>query len=154
MDLLLLYAVEFSVSLIRAIVRSRELAVVFAIDKPVTASRGRSYHPAGSHIASISAFLIPSRIMPKITFPSAGTSFDVPAGTSLLDFCQSNDTPVDFGCTTGACGTCTSVIIGEAGSVPEADEDEVEMLELTTDKPNARLVCLCSVNGDITVEPI
>ncbi|MFT7485661.1 MAG: ferredoxin [Candidatus Paceibacteria bacterium] len=92
--------------------------------------------------------------MPKITFPSTGKSYDVEAGTSLLDFCQANDTPVNFGCTTGACGTCTSVVEGAEGAVQAADEDEEELLGHTTDKPGARLCCLLKVDGDVSVTPI
>lgn len=92
--------------------------------------------------------------MPKLTFPSTGQTFEVEAGTPLLDFCQSNDTPVNFGCTTGACGTCTSVMVYEEGAIAEMDDDERELLELTTDKPGARLACICVVNGDLSVDPI
>lgn len=92
--------------------------------------------------------------MPKITFTETGKSFDVEAGTSLLDFCQANDTPVNFGCTAGACGTCASLVEAAEGAVNPADEDEMEMLEHTTDEKTARLCCLLTVNGDITVGPI
>ena len=92
--------------------------------------------------------------MPKITFSATGASFDVDTGASLLDFCQSNDTPVNFGCTSGACGTCASTIDGDESSMNPADEDEKEMLEHTTDLKNARLCCLVTVSGDITVGPI
>jgi adenylate cyclase len=92
--------------------------------------------------------------MPKITFPSTDQSYEVEAGTSMLDFCQSNDTPVPFGCTTGACGTCASVMVAEDGALNPADEDEVELLEHTTDAPGARLACQVTINGDVTVTPV
>ena len=92
--------------------------------------------------------------MPKITFPSTGKSYEVPAGTALLDFCQTHDTPVNFGCTAGACGTCTSVMVYAPGAIAEADEDEKDLIELTTDKPGARLACICVVNGDVSIDPI
>ncbi len=92
--------------------------------------------------------------MPKISFPSTGASYEVPAGTPMLDFCQTNETPVNFGCTMGSCGTCASVIECEEGAIEAASEDEVELLELTTDKPGARLVCLCIANGDLSIDPV
>jgi ferredoxin len=92
--------------------------------------------------------------MPKLTFPSTGKTYEVPAGTPLLEFCQSHDTPVVFGCTAGACGTCCSVMVFEEGALPEADEDELELVEHTTDKPGARLACIAIVNGDISITPI
>jgi len=92
--------------------------------------------------------------MPKITFPSTGKEFEVDAGTSLLDFCQSNDTPVSFGCTSGACGTCCSIVEAAPGAIADADEDELELIEHTTDEKGARLCCLLTVNGDIKVTPL
>lgn len=92
--------------------------------------------------------------MPKITFPSTGQSYDVDAGTSMLDFCQSHENPVPFGCTTGACGTCACVMVGENGAICEADEDELELLEHTTDKPGARLACQVTISGDVAVTPV
>lgn len=92
--------------------------------------------------------------MPKITFPSTGASYEVEAGTSLLDFCQSHDTPVNFGCTAGACGTCASIVEAADGAVQAADEDELELLEHTTDEKGARLCCLLKVSGDISVTPL
>ena len=92
--------------------------------------------------------------MPKITFPSTGQEYEVEAGTPLLDFCQENDTPVPFGCTSGACGTCCSVVEAAPGALDDPDEDEREMLEHMTDKEGARLCCLLKVNGDIKVTPV
>ena len=92
--------------------------------------------------------------MAKITFPSTGQTYEVPEGTPLLDFCQTNDTPVPFGCTTGACGTCTCVMEYAPGAIAEADEDERELLEHTTDKEGARLACQAVVNGDVSITPI
>lgn len=92
--------------------------------------------------------------MPKITFPSTGQEFEVEAGTSLLDFCQSHDTPVPFGCTSGSCGTCCAIVEAAPGALNDADEDEREMLEHMTDDPKARLCCLLTVQGDISVTPL
>jgi len=92
--------------------------------------------------------------MPKLTFPSTGQTYEVPEGTPLLDFCQSNETPVNFGCTMGSCGTCTSVVVDEGGTLDPPDEDEKDLLELTTDKPGARLICIMKMKGDISIEPV
>ena len=92
--------------------------------------------------------------MPKITFPSTGTSFDIEAGAPFLDFIQSNDTPIPLGCTNGACGTCAAIVECADGAVQAAESDETEMLEHSTDNPKARLCCLLKVSGDITVTPL
>ena len=52
--------------------------------------------------------------MPKITFITTGATYEVPAGTRFVEFCQENDAPHDFGCTVGSCGTCRAVL--EAGA--------------------------------------
>jgi ferredoxin len=95
-----------------------------------------------------------TRNMPKITFPSTGASFEVEAGASLLEFIQSNDTPIPLGCTSGACGTCIAVIECEDGALEPADEDELEMIEHSTDNPGARLCCLMKVSGDVSISTL
>jgi ferredoxin len=92
--------------------------------------------------------------MPKITFPTTGAAHDVEAGSDLLDFLQSNDSPISLGCTSGACGTCTAIVECEEGAVQALTTDEEELLEHTTDAPNARLCCQLKVNGDISISPL
>jgi len=92
--------------------------------------------------------------MPKITFSATGQTYEVESGISLLEFCQSNDTPVNFGCSAGNCGTCASKIESAEGAVNPADDDEKGTLEHSTDDENARLCCLVTVLGDITVGPL
>ncbi len=88
--------------------------------------------------------------MPKITFRATGQTFNVPAGTSYLDFCQDGDTPQDFGCTVGSCGTCLLVLLEGAQNVPPATAEELETVKMCTDE-DARLGCQLVVNGDIVV---
>ena len=68
--------------------------------------------------------------MPKITFLKTGQTFEVPAGTRFLEFCQENDAPHDFGCTVGSCGTCCCVLTEGAGEVNEINDEEREMFGL------------------------
>jgi len=91
--------------------------------------------------------------MPKITFLKTGQTFEVPAGTRFLEFCQENDAPHDFGCTVGSCGTCACVLTEGAGEVNEIDDEERETVEMCTGEEGARLGCTLVVNGDITVRP-
>jgi len=39
---------------------------------------------------------------------------DVPAGTTILDAAEAADLGLPFGCTTGACGTCTARLLDGA----------------------------------------
>lgn len=90
--------------------------------------------------------------MPKLTFLKTGQSFEVPAGTSFLEFCRQHDAPHDFGCTVGSCGTCVLVIEGPA-NVDPIDSEERETVEMCTDAADARLGCQLTIRGDLAVRP-
>ena len=92
--------------------------------------------------------------MPKITLASNGQSYEVPEGTSFLEFCQSNDAPHNFGCTVGSCGTCVSALDEGAENVDPASEDELETVEMCSGVEGARLGCQLKVNSDITVRQL
>lgn len=92
--------------------------------------------------------------MPKLTFLVDGTTHEVPAGTSFLEFCQDNSAPHDFGCTVGSCGTCRCVLEEGAENVNPATEEEKETVEMCTDVPNARLGCQLTINGDVAIRPV
>ena len=89
--------------------------------------------------------------MPKITFRPGGQTFEVPAGTRYLDFCQEKSAPQNFGCTVGSCGTCVLILVQGAENVPPPTEDELETVRMCTDA-DARLGCQLVVNGDIVVK--
>ena len=91
--------------------------------------------------------------MPKITFQRTGESFEVPAGTRFLDFCQENNAPHDFGCTVGSCGTCVLVLEQGADQIQPITDEERETVEMCTDEEGARLGCQMVVNGDISLRP-
>lgn len=91
--------------------------------------------------------------MPRITFSKTGQTFDVPAGTSLLEFCQANETPQDFGCTVGSCGTCAVVVEAGAEHLNAPSDDELETVEMCTDESGARLGCQLVIGGDVTLRP-
>lgn len=92
--------------------------------------------------------------MPKITFVDSGQTFEVEAGTSFLEFCQSNGAPHEFGCTVGSCGTCRCVLTEGAGNVNAITDEERETVEMCTDAEGARLGCQLVVNGDISVRQV
>jgi len=91
--------------------------------------------------------------MPRITFSKTGQVFEVPPGTSLLEFCQANETPQDFGCTVGSCGTCCVVVERGAETLNPITEDERETIEMCTDESGARLGCQLRIQGDVTLRP-
>ena len=92
--------------------------------------------------------------MPKITLASNGKSYDVPAGTRFLHFCQDQRAPHDFGCTVGSCGTCRLVLETGGEHVNPKSDEEAETLEMCTDVAGARLGCQLVVNGDVRIRQI
>jgi ferredoxin len=92
--------------------------------------------------------------MPKLTFLANGQTFEVPEGTSFLEFCQSHDVPHDFGCTVGSCGTCRCVIESGAENVNPRSDDERETVEMCTDVAQARLGCQLTIRGDVALRPV
>ena len=92
--------------------------------------------------------------MPKITLLRNGKTYEVPAGTHFLDFCQDQDAPHDFGCTVGSCGTCVLVLEKGAENVSAPSQEELETVEMCTAVKGARLGCQMKVLGDITVRAL
>ena len=91
--------------------------------------------------------------MPTLTFSADDSSFEIPAGTKLLEFCADNDTPQDFGCEVGSCGTCICLVSTGAQNLNAPSEDELDTIEMTTDVEGARLGCQIIINGDVTISP-
>ena len=96
----------------------------------------------------------PGTAMPKITLAANGQSYEVPEGTSFLEFCQENDLPHNFGCTVGSCGVCVSALDEGADQVNPSTDDEEETVEMCSGVEGARLACQLKVNGDITVRQL
>lgn len=92
--------------------------------------------------------------MPKITFLRTNQTFEVPAGTKLLEFCEDHPGLVDFGCQVGSCGTCVSKITAGATNVNPASKDELETIEMCTEVAGARLGCQLTILGDCTIQPL
>jgi ferredoxin len=92
--------------------------------------------------------------MPKLTFLRDNTTYDVPQGTSFLEFCQENGAPHEFGCTVGSCGTCVLVFGSGAQNVNPPSQDELETIEMCTSVAGARLGCQLKILGDIAIKPL
>lgn len=81
--------------------------------------------------------------MPTLRIEPNGETFEVLAGTPLLDYCQSNNVPIDFGCTVGSCGTCRVVVVEGADALAPISDEERETVEMCTDESGVRLTCQC-----------
>jgi len=93
--------------------------------------------------------------MPKITFKNTGETFEVPAGTSILECAIENNVPLEHDCGGNcACTTChVFVLDGMANLAPMSDDERV-LLE-SNDKldSNSRLGCQSRIKaGQVTVQ--
>ena len=92
--------------------------------------------------------------MPKLTFIKSNQSFEVPIGTSFLEFCDDHPGLHDFGCQVGSCGTCVLTLTVGADQVNALTTDESDTLEMCTDVKGARLGCQLEIRGDCAVKPL
>jgi ferredoxin len=87
-----------------------------------------------------------------VRFP--GTNFppiDVPAHDNLANHLTVQNSAILFGCRTGICGTCLSLVQGE---IPPPTAEEREVLEiLAPGYSQARLACQVDVTDDIAIAP-
>ena len=74
---------------------------------------------------------------------------EVPAGCELAEHLDVHNSPVLFGCRTGLCGTCVSVVEGD---LPPASADEAEVLDVEAPGvAGARLLCQLRPTSDLRV---
>lgn len=78
---------------------------------------------------------------------------DVATGENLSKVLTAVNSPILFGCRTGVCGTCCVNIIEGESNLPEASEDEKEILDLYAEGNNrVRLACQINVQGNLSLE--
>ena len=91
--------------------------------------------------------------MPKITFQNTNETFEVSAGTSVLECAVEHNIPLNHDCGGNrACTTCQIWVERGMENIVPMSEDEKVLLE-SNDKlePKARLGCQCRVKGDVVV---
>lgn len=85
----------------------------------------------------------------KIRFHKAQIEIECPEKElPFLEVCYRHNTPTNFSCRIGMCGTCRITILQGIENVSSKNEEE----ELLTRAPNERLGCQCSIKGDILIE--
>jgi len=85
-------------------------------------------------------------------FDPAFEPVSIDRGEMLSEVLDAANSPLLFGCRTGICGTC---VIEVEGDLPEADDEEKELLEIyAPDNPKARLACQIELNSDLRVRPL
>jgi ferredoxin len=73
----------------------------------------------------------------------------LPRGAALSEHLTVQNSPVLFGCRTGVCGTCASIL---SGDVPPPADEEREVLEVIDHPhPRARLLCQVELTADVEI---
>lgn len=91
--------------------------------------------------------------MGKVTFEMDDIEYDADEGEKLVDVARRAGSSIPFGCTNGICGTCIVQVTKGRKNLSEQDPDEEMTLEMFgADKPEHRLACQCSVQGDVTLD--
>ena len=90
--------------------------------------------------------------MPKVTFKSDGKTVEVPAGTPLTQAAEDNGASIPFSCKAGVCVSCLVNVVKGMENLTPPTENEKATLEGFGAKPNQRLACQVTINGDVEVE--
>ncbi|MGO1050119.1 2Fe-2S iron-sulfur cluster-binding protein [Crossiella sp. CA198] len=81
----------------------------------------------------------------------AGTRFAVRPGTSMQELCDSQDTPVVFGCRAAQCGACLVQILDGAGNLSPIAPDEQAVLDILAESADCRLACQTTLHGPVSL---
>ena len=102
--------------------------------------------------------------MPKVTFANTGQTVEFESGTlpfqdhgkpeSILDVALNFGIHLEHACGGScACTTCHVVVKAGDNNLSEADDDELDRLDMAADLTlHSRLGCQAVVTGDVTVE--
>ena len=90
----------------------------------------------------------------RLTYPS-GRVVSIEPGLSVLEASRFAGIPHASVCGgRGRCSTCRVRVIGTAAALPEADAEEVRVLERVGAAPDVRLACQLRPRGDLRVTPL
>ena len=92
--------------------------------------------------------------MPKLSFPQANKTFEVPEGFTILEVALNNDIDLEHNCGGNcACSTCHVVVRAGYANLSEKTSEEQDMLsEAEGLTETSRLSCQSKICGDIIVE--
>lgn len=90
--------------------------------------------------------------MPKVVFKSDGKTAEVPAGTPLTQAAEDNGASIAFSCKAGVCVSCLVNVVSGMENLSPPTENEKATLEGFGAKPNQRLACQVTINGDCEFE--
>ena len=86
----------------------------------------------------------------RLRFEPSGFEVDAQSGEAIMDITDANPAAeVPYSCRAATCGTCRVEVVEGGGALSEADEFELEVLEIFGDTPDrVRLCCQARLVGD------
>lgn len=91
----------------------------------------------------------------KVVFPrTAFSPVVLPAEANLSEHLTVQNSPVLFGCRTGICGTCISIVSALEGELRPPDADELDTIDVhaTVEPSRCRLLCQMRLTADVAIE--
>lgn len=99
--------------------------------------------------------------MPIVIIEAPGhapVTVSAPEGGSIADLCDDLGAPVPFSCRSANCGTCRIVLLEGAESLEAAEDEELDVLDVFSQKPpKFRLACCAKVRsgqGTVRLRPV
>jgi ferredoxin len=89
----------------------------------------------------------------KITFEDIQQTFNVPAGTRVIEISEKVGTGIIYGCREGDCGTCMMQVTEGWNNLTEPSVLEEKILRENMASRHSRLACQAQVIGDCSVKP-
>ncbi len=88
----------------------------------------------------------------EVTDRASGISFPVAGDATLLEAIQGAGLKINFGCRAGVCGADPVAICEGAEHLSPPGDDELATLRRLGLEGRARLACMCSVKGPVTID--
>jgi nitrite reductase (NADH) large subunit len=88
----------------------------------------------------------------EVTDRASGISFPVAGDATLLEAIQGAGLKINFGCRAGVCGADPVAVCEGAEHLSPPGEDELATLRRLGLEGRARLACMCSVSGPVTID--
>ncbi len=86
--------------------------------------------------------------------PSGAEVADVASGTALVDVTDANpNSAVPYSCRSASCGTCRVEVIEGMSALADAEDDELDVLDVFGNEENVRLCCQLKLK-DASVERV
>ncbi len=88
--------------------------------------------------------------MTKLRFEPSGYEVEISAGSRLVDVTDEHPrADVPYSCRSASCGSCRVKVVEGAEGLSEADEDEIDVLDIFGNEDGVRLCCQITLVKDV-----